>query len=361
MKILYAASTASHLRNFHEPYLAALRAEGHDVRTLARGEGVDYDIPFEKKFFSPKNLTALRAIRRLYRTEFFDAVICNTTLAAFYLRLAARGKKRPRMINFVHGYLWNEGERGRRAKLLCFCERLLRRRTDAILVMNAEDARLATQNRLCRGKVYETRGCGVPHRETDAGDIAAARRDYAAPGAYVLAFAGELSGRKNQEFLIRALPALRERIPGITLWLIGEGGARADLEELCRELAVGGHVRFLGQQKNPARFMAACNLYVSAAKGEGLPFNIVEALDAGADILASDIKGHTDILRDHACGRLYHAGDSCDFVNNVIHMHNHPGEIPAAVKRAGYECFSSEQVFPDTLSLLKKAVTGDED
>jgi hypothetical protein len=48
-KILYAASTASHIKSFHLDYIEALRRDGHEVLTMAKGDGVDFDIPFEKR------------------------------------------------------------------------------------------------------------------------------------------------------------------------------------------------------------------------------------------------------------------------------------------------------------------------
>ena len=50
-KILYVASNMTHINNFHRDYIAALREAGHTVSVMARGEGADYDIPFEKKLY----------------------------------------------------------------------------------------------------------------------------------------------------------------------------------------------------------------------------------------------------------------------------------------------------------------------
>ena len=67
-KILYAASTASHLQNFHEPYIHALR-ETHNVLTMANGDGVDLPIAFDKSFFSLKNLRSIFQIRKILKRE----------------------------------------------------------------------------------------------------------------------------------------------------------------------------------------------------------------------------------------------------------------------------------------------------
>ena len=102
-KILYCASTVSHINNFHRDYISALVESGCEVKVLARGEEADFDIPFEKSIMSPKNLVCIRKIRRILSENRFDCVILNTSLAAFCVRAAARGKDRPKIINTVHG------------------------------------------------------------------------------------------------------------------------------------------------------------------------------------------------------------------------------------------------------------------
>ena len=83
-KILYAASTMSHISNFHTDYIKALRDMGHTVSVMASGEGADFDIPFEKKLISFKNLINRRKIRKILKREGFDTLVLNTSLAAYH-------------------------------------------------------------------------------------------------------------------------------------------------------------------------------------------------------------------------------------------------------------------------------------
>ena len=106
-KILYAAGTIGHINNFHLPYIKKLRSEGHEVTVMARGKGADIDMPFEKKMLSPKNLLCAFKIRGILKRGKFDTVILNTTLAAFDVRFLMPRHKRPKVINFVHGYMFS--------------------------------------------------------------------------------------------------------------------------------------------------------------------------------------------------------------------------------------------------------------
>jgi glycosyltransferase EpsD len=56
----------------------------------------------------------------------------------------------------------------------------------------------------------------------------------------------------------------------------------------------------LGNQEPVVPYLSIADLYVSASRSEGLPFNIMEAMSCGLPILASDTKGQTDLLGDNA-------------------------------------------------------------
>ena len=64
MKILVVASTMVHINNFHKEYIEALKEEGNQVYVMAKGEGADFNIPFEKKALSLKNLSLVKKIKK---------------------------------------------------------------------------------------------------------------------------------------------------------------------------------------------------------------------------------------------------------------------------------------------------------
>ena len=173
---------------------------------MANGEGVDFSVPFQKSFFSPKNLGAVLQIRRILKRERFDAVILNTALAAFLIRIAMVGmRRRPKVLNISHGYLFHYPLQGKKDRLMRICEKLTARYTDEIAVMNGEDLRICKDHRLCRGAVHFMRGMGYTISVASACADPALRRQFATEGDYLLTFVGELSTRKNQLFLILTL------------------------------------------------------------------------------------------------------------------------------------------------------------
>lgn len=348
-KILYVASNMTHINNFHLDYIDALRQRGHTVCVMARGEGADIEVPFEKKLFSPKNTACRRMIRRAVRENVFDVIVLNTTLAAFHVRFALFGARRPRIINIVHGYLFSANTGFIKRTLLLLCEKLVARRTDAVIVMNSEDREIAERHRLARGRIDTVEGFGVSVRDSVSSPEELHLRY--ADGLYALLFVGELSARKNQSFLIRALPRILEKIPNAVLWLVGDGAERENLQGLAEKMNVAERVIFFGKRSDACDFMRAADLYVSAAKIEGLPFNIVEALGCGKYIVASQIKGHTDVINAEAVGILYPEEDVTAFAESVQRVYD--GSVVAT--RAGlerYAHYEKGRVFPEVLQTI---------
>ena len=352
-KILYAAGTYSHIRSFHLEYIEALRACGHEVLVMAKGEEADFNISFVKKMFSFGNLKCQSQIRKILKRERFDAIILNTTLAAFNIRAVLPKKRRPTVINIVHGYMFPFEPKGIKDKIFLFCERLMKNKTDLVAVMNAEDFAITKKYKLCRGSVRMIMGMGAkvyPPVES----IESIRQACDSEDKYVIAFVGELYSGKNQEFLIKTLPRVKEFIPNAVLWFIGDGVNREELKSLTETVGVSDSVRFLGGRSNPCDFIRACDLYVSPSKKEGLPFNILEALGCGKTVLATDIKGNRDLLEDGTSGFLFKSNDENGYIEKVKKIYSGELNVDPRDAKNRFEIYSKEQVFEDTLSVMKE-------
>jgi len=305
MKILIAASSMVHINNFHRPYIELFKKKGHQVYVMAKGEGADFDLPFQKKTLSFSNLKLSYRIRDILKKESFDVIYLHTSLAAFWVRMALRGvKKKPYVINTVHGYLFGKASGRLHNMLYLFCERFLRKQTDDIVVMNKEDYEIATRKRLCKGQVYLTHGMGVNFKSSDVEPIRAEGDKIS------LLYVGEISKRKNQIFLVKAM----KRLENYTLTLVGDGDGREEIEGFARKNNLEDRVFITGFTKQAYGYIKGCDIYVSASKIEGLPFNIMEAMYLSKPIVASDIKGQNDLLP-REC--LYKLNNEDDYISHI--------------------------------------------
>jgi phosphatidylinositol alpha-mannosyltransferase len=119
-------------------------------------------------------------------------------------------------------------------------------------------------------------------------------------------FIGAAVERKGLPVLLRAFEALREHVPA-TLTLVG-----ASAEEVSHMMLDGRGVRALGkvsEQRKLAELARADLLCAPSLGGESFGMILTEAFATATPVLASDIPGYRDVVRDGIDGRLVPAGD----------------------------------------------------
>ena len=316
-KVLFTASTFSHIRNFHLPYLKYFQAGGWAVHVACGGERLPIPyadriirLPFKKRMQSPANFQAAAILRKEIRREGYDLISTHTSLAAFFTRLAVKGMKgRPTVVNTVHGYLFDDRTPALKRKILLAAERFTAPQTDLLLTMNRWDCELARRHRLGK-RTTNIPGVGVDFSRFDresSGAGPALRNEWGvSQDAFVLICPAEFSKRKSQEVLIQALAELPERA---VLVLPGQGALMEKCRALAARLGLEGRVIFPGQVEDMASWYAMADAAASASRSEGLPFNVMEAMYCGLPVAASAVKGHTDLIAHGGTGLLYPYGD----------------------------------------------------
>jgi glycosyltransferase involved in cell wall biosynthesis len=121
--------------------------------------------------------------------------------------------------------------------------------------------------------------------------------------------AGRLNPQKDYPTLLRAFAGVTRQIPA-QLLILGEGDERAALEALALSLGIRNDVHFLGYMENPLPIMRRAQVFALTSTEEGFGNVLVEALAAGAPVVATDCPhGPREILRDEEFGRLVDVGD----------------------------------------------------
>lgn len=331
-RVLITASVYRHISNFHLPYINAFREKGWIVHIACAGApehipGAEctFSLPFTKHMSAPQNFIASCKLRRLIRKYRYDLVVTHTALAAFFTRLAVKGiRDRPRVVNVVHGYLFDERTSGLKRAVLTGAERLTAPETDMILTMNQWDYEAACAMRLGR-EIHSVPGIGVDFARLDSVMPAqgwALRQELDIPSdAFVLIYGAEFSARKGQGTLLRAMALLPSCV---YLLLPGDGKLLDACKALAGELGIEGRVRFPGYASDMAPWYSAADAAVSASRSEGLPFNIMEAMYLGLPVVASRVKGHTDLLHEGESGLLFTPGDENICAEQIMRLVKDP-------------------------------------
>jgi glycosyltransferase involved in cell wall biosynthesis len=116
--------------------------------------------------------------------------------------------------------------------------------------------------------------------------------------------AGRLHSKKGFDTLIRAVGKLRSWDFDVTCEIAGEGDERTDLEALIKELDLDPCVKLVGWKDDVAAFLATGDLFAFPSHQEGFPLTLLEAMAVGLPVVATEIDGPVEILKEGVTGRL---------------------------------------------------------
>jgi len=141
-------------------------------------------------------------------------------------------------------------------------------------------------------------------------------------GAPTLAFLGRIDEpRKGLQVLASAMPEVLASYPGARLLVVGPGDMDAARERMTPEVAAA--TEFLGAVSDPdkASLLASVDLYVAPhTGGESFGIVLVEAMSAGAPVVASDLPAFLRVLDGGRAGATFRSEDSAALSREIVRL-----------------------------------------
>lgn len=309
-----------HIRDLAE----ALMAQGHTVSVLAPADDdtpipdyitsagkaipVKYNGSVARMTFGPR--TAAR-VRRWLKEGEFDVLHLHEPVTPSLSMLALWIARGP-IVATMHTALI-------RSRALQAAYPLVRQSLEKISARIAvsEDARRTLVEHMGGDAVVIPNGVYVDTFEAAEADP----RWVGTAEAPTIAFLGRLDEpRKGLPVLTRAVPEILRAVPGARFLVAGRGddGRDAALAELGEHAA---SVEFLGSitDEEKASLLSSVDLYVAPQTGgESFGIVLVEAMSAGACVVASDLGAFERVLDDGRAGYVFRVGDSADLARTVL-------------------------------------------
>lgn len=319
MKILLTATVQSHIAQFHKPLINMLKNAGHTVHVAARNdlsnkdtlhlEEADkiFDVPFARSPISMKNIKAYKMIKDILRENQYDIVHTNTPMGSVITRLAAKKfrKKGLKVFYTAHGFHFYRGAPIKNWLIYYPIEKHLSRYTDKLITINEEDYNTAT-NKNFKSEVIRIHGVGADSEKFYL-DTNVKNSNY--HERLNLICIGELNKNKNQMTVLKAIKELKMDYSHIHVYFAGDGPLKDKLKKYVDKNRLNEHVTFLGYRRDLDIIMSDMDILISASKREGLPLNIIEAHLTGLPVIASNNRGHNELVKEKVNGYLFEIGD----------------------------------------------------
>ncbi|MCW4681588.1 glycosyltransferase family 4 protein [Bacillus pumilus] len=366
-KVLFCATVDYHFKAFHLPYFRWFQEQGWEVHTAANGQlelpYVDqaHSIPIKRSPFHVHNRFAYVELKKLLAKEHYDFIHCHTPMGSVIGRLAAKSarKKGTKVLYTAHGFHFWQGAPLQNWLLYYPIERWLARHTDALITINGEDFKRADHLSKERTSVYYVPGMGVDMKRFAPVNEKEKQRLRTVHGFssedFIVLCAGELNANKNQGMLIKACAQLYRKIPNVKIVFAGEGARRPMYEKLVHELHLEKHVHFAGFYKQIEEWMHLSDVCVSTSLREGLGMNLLEAMSAEKPVIATENRGHCELIRHGVNGFLVKPHDVNDLAEYLHQLYHKRDQLPLMGKagRSLAHAFAQEQ----TVSAMEEIYT----
>jgi 1,2-diacylglycerol 3-alpha-glucosyltransferase len=274
----------------------------------------------------------LRALASEPRLRNIDLVHIQTPFAAHYAGLhLARERGLPCVATyhtFFEEYLYHYVPFAPRALMRTMARAFSRRQgnqVDALVVPSrAMQAALSAYGVRTPMTILPT---GIRLQELSGGDGAAFRRAHGIePSRPLLVHVGRVAFEKNIDFLLRMLPRVRARHPGVLLLIAGEGPALPHLQRLAGSLELADCVKFIGYLDRASTLLdcyRAGDAFVFASRTETQGLVLLEAMALGVPVVALAEMGTIDILEPRR-GALVAPAVEADFADAVVSLLDSP-------------------------------------
>lgn len=286
-------------QSLHTP--ALLCRPGTVLQARAQAEGIPC--------YPAGNVTALARLLRQERFALIHVHDGNSKLrAVLAVRRARMGTRVVATQHFVQpAYTQRSGWKGWMAGLV-------HRKVNGLVAAHIMVSRAVLEAALARREVRAAQatvianGIIVPNMACHDGS--AKRAELGIPAsAPLIATVARLAPEKGLEYLLRAMAALRDRLPRPHLLVIGAGDLRCPLETEAEALGLRASVHFLGFRPDVLDWVAATDLFILPSPAEPFGIALVEAMALGKPTVAVWAGGPLEIVEDEVTGLLVAPAD----------------------------------------------------
>jgi len=327
-KVLFIANTDRHINLCHIPYLKMFKDNGYIVHVATNSnDDIKYcnkkiKLSLKRKPFNFINIKAIIEIRKLCKKEKYDIISCHTPMGGFLGRVGVINQNSKTKVFYIaHGFHFYKGAPLINWLIYYNIEKILSKWTTCILTMNKEDYKIAKDKFHC--DVYKINGIGYQKERLIIGDKEKIKKLLNLNNEFIVTYVAEISKRKNQINFLKTLKKYDLEKENIKILLVGD----SYLKDFEKQVKKYKNVIYVGFKKDIGTYIDLSDLIISVSTQEGLPLNIMEAMVLNKMIIATDIRGNSDLINNEKNGLLIPVNDLDLFIKTIIDYKNNPNFI----------------------------------
>lgn len=242
-----------------------------------------------------EDILAIWEIRQLIKQIRPNIVHLNSTKAGILGSFASIGLG-AKVIFTAHGFIFNEPLSKLKKNFYIATETIASDFRDFIITVSNADKKSAFDNKIIQPNKIQTIHNGIKQINFLDKETAQSKLNLD-PSKFNIGCVANFYHTKGLDILIEAISLLPEEIKNnINVSIIGKGPEEINLKSKIQNLNLESIFKLKGNKENASTYLKAFDLYVQPSRKEGFPYSILEAMQAGLPIIASDTGGIYEAL-----------------------------------------------------------------
>ncbi len=316
-----------------------IRSEPHgDTSFVAElreaGIAVEF-VPMVRRINPFADARALWRMAGVVRRGRYDIIHAHSSKAGFVGRPAALFDRRARVVYSPHGFYFLNFKSPLKVAVFKWVERLAGRSTDVLIALSRGEHAEALRQWVIPSERLRLVENGIAHLECLPCAEARARLDVPLD-IPVVGTISRFTPQKAPFDLIEAAARLIADRPDLQFLWFGDGEMRSAVEAEIKRRGLSAAIRLLGYREDARALLPALDVFVLASRWEGLPYTIMETMDAGVPVVGTDVVGTQDFIDPDRNGVLVPVGDPerlAAAIDDLLTRPEHAAIIAAAAAR----------------------------
>ncbi len=278
-------------------------------------------------------------ILKLYKKEKPDIIHLHSSkiglfgaIAGFVYKLGTKHK--PKIIFTAHGWIFKEDMSNKKRFVAIFLAWLAAKFQDKIICVSEDDF-----NKAVKYKIAPTRKLFIIHnaiknenfltKEKARVEISKIVGKELKEDYFVVTNLGRLYANKGLNYLIKAIQEIKDRLQtssyklqDLKLVIFGDGPEREALERQVTSDKLQNCVFLVGDKSNVSQYLKAFDAMVLSSVKEGFPYALLEAGMAGVPVVATNVGGIGEIIKDGETGILIESKDIKALTEAILKINN---------------------------------------
>ena len=291
-----------------------------------------------------KDILGFFSIIRILMKERPHIVHTHSSKAGIIGRWAAFFAGVPVRVHTVHGYGFNDSQKGIVRSILVLAEKVTAKITHKLIVVTREDEAKGLRHGIGVKSQYVLIRAGIDVEFYKNVRIDKDKKKAAMavePGKKIVTTIGPLKPQKNIKDFVRVADAVSRRYAECSFVIVGDGEQRKEIEFLIFALGLNEKVKLLGWRKDIPEILAASDIFVLTSLWEGLPRTILEAMCLKLPVVANAVDGVREVIKNGANGFLVEPFDTDRMADIITALLKDP-ETSRTLGQNGFDSVTEE-------------------